>query len=1385
MKICLACEGVTNTAAQRCGHCGAWMLPTEAVHYPVRRGESESGNPLLGTVVDGKYRLQAVLGRGGLGTVFQAMHTGSLMTVALKLLHPRFAEHPEYRRALLPEARRAATVTHERCARLLDVGEAEDGTAYLAMELVEGDTLETVMRPGRLQPSQAVEVLLQIAEALAAIHAAGLVHCDLAPRNVMVAARNGDLRVKVLDFGIARSVTMAGSDRMPGSEFAGFVNPVFSAPELLANQDVDRRADVYSFGSLAWLLLTGSAPVDDSDSRRAALAVANGDLRPWPAVPGVPRRLQRLVQRCVARDPDRRPDSAAALRHELERIRGRRPAMARGAVVAAALAVMVTLASTADRPPAYLRPRAGSALVVSALESAAATTVQHLSSARLRELTLHFGGFPPQQLRVDVLRNGVRLLGSPQQPEVDAARGELTLANAQPGWRELLEGLVQSSRDGPVDVSFMVPGREPLGSARVRVDDEAPQIESSLALHEAALTGDARLVWHCTDVVGVASVVARVSFRSGRRLELSLPGPGGDFDLGAALAAAVGTVEPLGAGELTVVAADLAGNRGSGPTVAFVAADVLAPSVVAVTGPGGEASLPTTAASVQFRVVLSAAEPGCTLRLLGIDRAELARVPLAGTATTAQFDLPLQTAGGTIGSGPCWFVVEDALGNRTEQQVALTLRRRDLQLDVQGEPPHALWVGDELVVADTGGEATIATALPFRIVRAAVELSRTAGTGQGGPLVRLDDAGAERVRLHVSPLPPGGHELRLEFEDREGLDLHQEPHRLPLRVLPDAIEVRVPAAKSRFLPGLLQAGVLTRRSSGFGEGPGWRLDPALRPYLRGTLWVGADDLVPLPLAERDAAGDPLLPDVVLVPGRNVFALELRDVLDRPARVIVGDGASTRRSFGGRTLDVVADFWWHDAVPEPIGEELLVEFGQPARLRLRFPLPFRAEDQNELRLGIAQSEVVASVVAPAGDGAVVSFELPFAVWSVAAQLSGRSREEFPDEVERRLDAYVSTPAGRQGLVLRLRTTRSTLRPLELGELAELPPALAAIRLLPVLAPAGPFAEPVPPLAPPRALFRPQQSVAVRNIADLLLQDREFGRAAARALVAGLARWIDGVDRQRLVHHDDPLGVGRLQPAALLGAAADGGSAAGEAAADRPLTGVDFFQAYTLCRLLGLAVGGDPDLFRLPLGCELELAAYAGATRPSCHGVGAAGRAVSMPAFLDAAPGLERGEVATSDAERRAGDVVPTSYGVDFVGLDFGVREWVADVPHVPDAALLLREWISDHAVHLARVSAFARGTASPPPDLEGPLRMLGVVRGLALGELEGLIGGGGIRLDARILTVVPDTVPGVLRTEQLARDGRDLLTSQRDPRLLLVGFRIAGTEAMLSRLRGWR
>ncbi len=1379
MKLCLACEGVTDAAAPRCGHCGAWLLPTDAVHYPTRRGERDAGNPLLGSVVDGKYRLQAVLGRGGLGTVFQAQHIGTLVQVALKLLHPRFAERPEYRRALLPEARRAATVTHAGCARLLDVGEAEEGVAYLAMELVEGDTLDVLMRSGRMHPRHAVLILQQIAAALEAIHAAGLVHCDLAPRNVMVAARGDELRVKVLDFGIARTAKFAGAANAGQGEITGFVNPVFSAPELLAGEEVDVRADVYSFGSLAWLLLTGAPPVDDSDPRRAAMLVAAGELRPWPRVAGVPRRLSRLVQRCVEHDRVRRPAGAAVLRHELAVTAGvHRPAIARSAAAALLIGVMATLASSSGREPAFLRLRVGSALTIADLASPAATSVQYLQSRALATLGMHFGGFRADALRVDVTRDGVPLLRVQLRPEVDRASGMLTLSTAQPRWRELLEGLQQGSRDGPVDVSFIVPGQAPFGTSRVQVDDSPPRLECRLEPPGDVVVGTSRLVFRAVDESGVASMGGEFLLESGRRVPLAVSEVEGEIALGAAVAAALDDVRALGAGRIVLSARDRAGNLAESSPIVFRAADVLAPHVVEVTGPAGETVAPIVGPAARLRVRLSAAETDCVLRLAAIDQAEIWRTPVPAGVVAAVFDVPIDGPRGRFAPGSYWFVVEDRAGNADKRQFAVDLRDRSVHLEFPGARPGAKWIGRELVLTEGGAMADVAVDEAHRLVGADVELSSAAGAGQTSVPTTIEAIDAVRSRLGLPRLPAGMHVLRLSVAERGEGGSPPSRHVVPVVVLPPAIELRLPAARTRFLAGVLDVGLLARRGSGLGEGPAWRIDPALLPYVRGTLWLGAETPVKVALPERATPLDPLLPDIALVPGHSVVAVELKDVLDRPVRVFVGDGPARRMMHDERQLDVVADFWWHDALPTIVGEEVPVELGHAATVRLRSPLPFGNDERDGILLGIAQSEVPATRVVRAAEGSLLEFEVPFEQWSVAARLAGKGREDYASGLTCAFAATLATPAGRQAIELRVRTTRSTLEPLLLSQIADVPAGLAGTRFLPVLAPIGPFAEPVPAFAPPRASFRPQVATAVRDMTDFLLQEREFSCGEARAVLPFLDRArLDHA--ARCVHHDDPLGPDRLRADALLPASAV------TAPADSPLTEVDFYQAWTFCRLLGVATANDPDLYRLPLGCELELAAYSNAVRPACSGVVASGGTVSAAKFADAARELASGRCATTSADRDAGDVVRAGQGASFTGLDFGVREWVADLPHVPGAELLLREWIGDHATHSTRVRTFGDGSDQPPPDLAAPLRTFGAVRGLALGELDGVVDGRGSRVDLATILAIPETTPGVLRTEQLRRDGRDLLVDRRDPRLRTVGFRVVCAPAALARLRGLR
>ncbi len=241
----------------------------------------------------------------------------------------------------------------------------------------------------------------------------------------------------------------------------------------------------------------------------------------------------------------------------------------------------------------------------------------------------------------------------------------------------------------------------------------------------------------------------------------------------------------------------------------------------------------------------------------------------------------------------------------------------------------------------------------------------------------------------------------------------------------------------------------------------------------------------------------------------------------------------------------------------------------------------------------------------------------------------------------------------------------------------------------------------------------------------------------------------------------------------------------------MTGIDYFQAYTVTRIIGMLVAGDPDLLRLPLGMEMEMAALGEAPRSgfALNGLRGTQRGEVVRAHEEAAQRRDDplGWPPTAAESRELGDFVTTDQGFELISLDFGVREWVLDLPY--NAALekdaLLREWMADHRGHVDRALELAQGSGLGPglDELAGHLRTFGVTRGLALGEVDLLVDGehGG---DLRTLRVgpLPPSLPGVVRALQLRRDGRDLLEDQVDPRLGLIGLRLAGGEDFVREVR---
>ncbi|MBZ4016970.1 Stk1 family PASTA domain-containing Ser/Thr kinase [Streptomyces purpurogeneiscleroticus] len=264
-------------------------------------------DPLVGQLLDGRYRVQARIATGGMATVYRAVDTRLDRVLALKVMHPALAADASFVERFIREAKSVARLSHPNVVGVFDQG--TDGTyVYLAMEYVAGCTLRDVLRErGALQPRAALDILEPILAALGSAHRAGMVHRDMKPENVLI---GDDGRVKVADFGLVRAVdtnTTATTGTVLGTVS-------YLAPEQIEDGSADTRADVYACGVALYEMLTGSKPHSGGTPAQVLYQHLNEDVpTPSTLVPGLPPELDDLVVEATARKPEVRPQDAATL----------------------------------------------------------------------------------------------------------------------------------------------------------------------------------------------------------------------------------------------------------------------------------------------------------------------------------------------------------------------------------------------------------------------------------------------------------------------------------------------------------------------------------------------------------------------------------------------------------------------------------------------------------------------------------------------------------------------------------------------------------------------------------------------------------------------------------------------------------------------------------------------------------------------------------------------------------------------------------------------------------------------------------------------------------------------------------------------------------------
>ena len=280
---------------------------------------------LMGRTLNGRYLVERKIGEGGFGAVFRGRQVATGREVALKILHPHNLGDATVVARFRREAEACSKLTNPHTVTIYDFDETEDGTLYLAMELLRGRALQEVERTDSpLEPRRVLQILDQVAEALGEAHGLGIVHRDMKPENIMIDVREGQDYVKVLDFGIAKLGDNGAGKAVPALTAVGQTLGTleFMSPEQLRGRPLDGRSDIYALGIVAYEMLTGLLPWREA---RVPIDVIKFHLETAPPLPSqlrrdlpIPKEVDEIVLRMCAKDPTDRYADTADLRAHLE-----------------------------------------------------------------------------------------------------------------------------------------------------------------------------------------------------------------------------------------------------------------------------------------------------------------------------------------------------------------------------------------------------------------------------------------------------------------------------------------------------------------------------------------------------------------------------------------------------------------------------------------------------------------------------------------------------------------------------------------------------------------------------------------------------------------------------------------------------------------------------------------------------------------------------------------------------------------------------------------------------------------------------------------------------------------------------------------------------------